>query len=288
MPHFRSLLVFLSLASLADAGRAQVTTVRLASDSSFVVVWTSSGSFGTDQERSIEGQRFASNGAPVGSQFQVNTYTTDLQDSVALAVIPDGRFVVVFSSRDSSGSDSGDSIQARRYSSSGQAQGVESQVNVTTEGGQVRPAVAVDADGTYLVVWQSANSPGSDQDSNSIQARGFLANGVAAGNEAQVNTRVTGSDDNVALAAVGGREFLAVWESPLDGVPGQGPETPAGFQGGTVVGSYQAIGQELGLDQGLDFKDFLFRLARIGGLWCECGRLQVFQVEGIYEVAESR
>ncbi|HVS64938.1 MAG TPA: hypothetical protein VMT85_15705 [Thermoanaerobaculia bacterium] len=134
-----------------------------------------------------------------------------------MGVAPDGSFVVVFRSRDSAGSDgSGDSVRARRYAANGQAQGPEQQANVTTQGGQIRPRVAVDADGSYLVVWQSQSSAGSDDDGVSIQARGFLASGVAAGNEVQVNERVFGDNEFPDVAPVGGREFLAVWRSPFE------------------------------------------------------------------------
>ncbi len=47
---------------------------------------------------SIQGQRYDSDGAPVGDQFQVNTYTTGGQVGPAVAVDPHGDFVVVWTS----------------------------------------------------------------------------------------------------------------------------------------------------------------------------------------------
>jgi hypothetical protein len=63
----------------------------------------------------IFGQHFAPDGSPLGSEFQVNTYTTDTEQSPAVAAGDDG-FVVVWTSDGSPGTDgSSYSVQARRY-----------------------------------------------------------------------------------------------------------------------------------------------------------------------------
>jgi hypothetical protein len=55
---------------------------------------------------------------PVGSEFQVNSYTTSTQYNPSVAAHADGDFVVVWESFGSSGSDSDDfSIQGQRYRS---------------------------------------------------------------------------------------------------------------------------------------------------------------------------
>ena len=69
--------------------------VALDSQGDFVVAWDSYGSYGTDAANlSVQAQRFDANGTPVGGQFQVNTFTTSLQNNAALAVGPAGDFVV--------------------------------------------------------------------------------------------------------------------------------------------------------------------------------------------------
>jgi hypothetical protein len=200
-------------------GDQTVPRVGMADDGSFVVTWQSEESPGTDDDNeSIQARRFDANGNTRGPQFQVNSRIDSFQTAPDVGVAADGSFVVVFDSRDSAGSDSsGDSVQMRRYSVSGDPLGPEQQVNVTTQGHQSHPRVAVDSDGSFLVVWESATSAGSDNDNTSIQGRGYLANGIAAGNEVQVNERIFGSDDDADVAAVGGREFLVVWSSPVAG-----------------------------------------------------------------------
>jgi hypothetical protein len=68
-----------------------------------------------------EGQHFASDGSAIGSEFQVNTYTTHSQRSPSVALASDGDFVVVWDSGYSNnpgsyGSDTTyTSIQGQRY-----------------------------------------------------------------------------------------------------------------------------------------------------------------------------
>ena len=141
----------------------------------FVVVWTSSGSSGTDTSgNSIQGQRYTSNGSAQGAQFQVNTYTTSYQDSPKVATDADGDFVVVWISSGSSGTDtSGDSIQGQRYASNGSAQGAQFQVNTYTTSYQYNSSLAADADGDFVVVWDSRGSSGTDTNSYSIQGQRY-------------------------------------------------------------------------------------------------------------------
>ncbi len=84
-------------------------------------MWQSDGSAGTDSSgssaTSIQGRRYASDGSTVGGEFQVNTYTTDVQSrSGVVALGADGDFVVVWESEGSSGTDSSDrSVQGQRF-----------------------------------------------------------------------------------------------------------------------------------------------------------------------------
>src|SRR5690606_25856525 len=87
--------------------------VAMDGDGDFVVIWVSDGSNGSDTDHySIQGQRYNSAGVPQGSQFQVNSYTNDIQRDSAVSMDSDGDFVVVWGSQGSSGTDTeGYSIQ---------------------------------------------------------------------------------------------------------------------------------------------------------------------------------
>ena len=141
----------------------------------FVVAWTSPGSPGTDTlETSVHGQRYDANGTPSGGEFQVNTYTTDGQWYPAVGTDAQGNFVVVWKSDGSYGTDTLDhSIQGQLFDPEGTAQGAEFQVNTYTTSEQRSAAVAANAQGNLVVVWQSNGSNGLDDDNFGIQGRRY-------------------------------------------------------------------------------------------------------------------
>ncbi len=146
-------------------------SMAMDADGDFVVVWHSAGSAGADSAGySIQGQRFASDGSVVGTEFQVNSYTTGNQDFPAVAMDSDGDFVVAWESYGSVGTDSSDkSVQGQRFASDGSVLGAELQVNTYTSSAQIRPSVAMESDGDFVVVWASNGSDGTDSDFFSIQ-----------------------------------------------------------------------------------------------------------------------
>ncbi len=197
-------------------GAQQASAVSAQDDGGFVVVWESYGSAGDDGDAtSIQARRYSSDGSPQGGEFQVNTYTTSYQLSAAVAAVGDGRFVVVWDSYGSSGSD-GDatSIQARRYSSDGSPQGGGFQVNSYTTSSQFQPAVAAEPGGDFVVVWTSSGGPpGEDASGLSVRGQRFSSDGSPQGGEFQVNTYTTGDQVAGGVAAEADGSFVVVWES---------------------------------------------------------------------------
>ena len=78
--------------------------------------------------------RALSSAVPVGSEFQVNTYTPNAQMFPEVASDADGDSVVVWQSLGQDGSGWG--VYAQRYNNAGVAQGSEFQVNTYTLGHQ--------------------------------------------------------------------------------------------------------------------------------------------------------
>jgi hypothetical protein len=190
-------------------------SVAMDADGDFVVVWETGASGGTDSTGySVQGQRYNAAGSAVGSQFQVNTYTTDRQRRPSVAMDDDGDFVVAWHSRGSSGTDTSlYGIQGQRYSAAGSAAGSEFQVNTYTTSEQRYPTVAMDADGDFVIVWQSFGSSGTDTDAFSIQGQRYNAAGTAQGSEFQVNTYTTGRQRYPSVATDADGDFMGVWES---------------------------------------------------------------------------
>src|SRR5262245_35787578 len=137
------------------AGDQRKPSVAGDGDGNVIVAWESTTSGGSDSDAaSIQAQRFLSTGAPVGTQFEVNTFTTGAQSGVSLAAAPDGAFVMAWSNAGANPSDTSN-VRARLFDGSGVATGDDFQVNSYTPSVQVLPAVGMDAAGNFVVVWQS-------------------------------------------------------------------------------------------------------------------------------------
>jgi hypothetical protein len=184
-------------------------------DGDFVVVWMSYGSTGDDTSGgSIQGRRFASDGTPLGDQFQVNAYTTSLQEDPAVAARSDGGFVVVWESAGSAGGDTdGYSIQGQRYASDGSPLGGQFQVNGYATDNQNDSSVAMDADGDFVVTWESYGSSGTDASGDSVQGQRYDSNGGPLGGQFQVNSYVTGYQSDPGVTMEPGGDFVVAWES---------------------------------------------------------------------------
>lgn len=189
------------------------------SQGGFVVVWESVGSAGTDNDNfSIQVRRYDTDGTPLGAEFQVNTYTFSQQRSPRVAVDAQGEFVVVWASFHTNGNDTTYGIQVRRFDADGTPAGAEYQVNSYTTGGQRFPRVACDAQGNFVVVWESSASAGTDSSFTSIQAQRYDANGAPAGGEFQVNTYTSYRQKVPAVAVDPVGNFVVAWASePTEG-----------------------------------------------------------------------
>jgi hypothetical protein len=180
-------------------------------DGNFVVCWSNVGASASDDDASVRARLFDRNGVPMGEEFQVNTYTTGGQSRPDVGMDPTGAFVVVWESRGSSDSDtSGASVHGQRYDDAGALVGTEFQVNVGTSSDQSSPAVAVGADGRFVVAW-SSQAP--FQASSNIKARRYDRSGVPAVGEVNVSRSrfAERSYPDVAFDSTGG--FVVAYNS---------------------------------------------------------------------------
>ena len=138
------------------------------------------------------------------SPFIINFTTSGWQSLPVVAADDSGDYVVVWTS-DHEGSTA---IYAQRYNSSGVAQGVEFQVNVSS-GIADQPAVAMDDDGNFVVVWEKSVPMGFD-----IYARLYNSAGVAQGSEFRISDdSFVVSTDPPAVAIDASGNFVVVWTS---------------------------------------------------------------------------
>ncbi|WP_374246395.1 hypothetical protein, partial [Zoogloea sp.] len=84
------------------------------------------------------------------------------------------------------------------------------QVNTYAAGDQNVPAVATLADGSYVVVWQSA---GQDGNGWGVYGQHFTAAGVPTGVEFRLSDYVWNAQQNVSIAALSGGGYVVGWRS---------------------------------------------------------------------------
>jgi hypothetical protein len=147
-------------------------------------------------------------GQALGSEFRVNTYTTNDQGDASVASDGTGRFVVVWMSDYQDGSGAG--IFGRRYNREGAALGGEFRVNSYTAGRQWRPAVATDANGNFVAVWSSYGQDGSR---DGIFGQRYDRHGTKRGTEFRVNSLTAGSQSYPHVASNAAGDFVVVWET---------------------------------------------------------------------------
>ena len=186
----------------------------------FLVGWQSfvPGSSGAGQV-DIRARRFSGDGVGQGSEFAVNTFTSNVQDQVELASLTDGRVAITWS--DWGGGDgSGRGIAARLFEADGAAVGGEIRINTYTSGDQDRPTVAPLTTGGFVTAWQSECGIACPSYTDALEVfhQRYDATGTPVGSEVLVNTYLTGHQGRTDLAGLKGGRFVAVWHGPdLDG-----------------------------------------------------------------------
>ncbi|MBL8452003.1 MAG: cadherin repeat domain-containing protein, partial [Zoogloea sp.] len=125
-----------------------------------------------------------------------------------VAMAANGNFVVVWESMGQDGSNYG--IYAQRYNASGVAQGSEFRVNTQTIDDQREPAVAMDANGNFVVTYQTW---ASGNNSWGVLATRYNASGVAQGAEFVVSTTLDLDQIEPSVAMDSAGNFVITWQS---------------------------------------------------------------------------
>jgi hypothetical protein len=181
-------------------------SVALLASGGFVVAWTSAGQDGP--HGGVFARRFSAAGAPLASEFQVNTFTIGSQSYPSMAALASGDFVVAWS--DDYQDDFFGGVFARRFSSAGVPLASEFQVNTYTPGLQYDPSVAASASGDFVVAWSSQKGGFSSYD---VFARRFSSAGGPLGSEFQVNSYTPSVQYRPSVAASASGDFVVAWVS---------------------------------------------------------------------------
>lgn len=203
------------------SGQQRLSQATALSDGNFYVTWTS-----TDQDGDrygVYGQLFDADGNPIGTETQINTYTSSDQTLPQVTAYGDGEFVVVWQSfaQDETVYDSYPDglsptgyrlsdyayvyqygIFAQRFNSAGQPIGNEFQVNTTTRDNQSNAEIISLPDGGFVIVWGNtfAHITYFDEPYGSSRFQRYDADGNPVGGEVTLDTYAPAGDIYHSLA----------------------------------------------------------------------------------------
>jgi len=206
--------------------------IAMAGDGKFVITWYGEG---IGDSRGTFAKRYNADGSVNGSEFKVNTYTTNLQDVPVIAMADDGKFVISWISSGQDGDGSYYNVYAQKYNSDGSTNGSEFRANTYTTGYQYNQSIAMNNDGKFIISWHSQGQ-NNDGENYNVYAQRYNTNGTTIGSEFLVNSYTTGGQYMPSVAMSDDGKFIITWF-------GNGLEDSAGISAkrynsdGTTIGS---------------------------------------------------
>jgi len=172
----------------------------------YLVTWKSYCSY--EYGSVIYGQFYNNDGTPLGSEFQINSYTTYTQNRPSASVSSNGTTYLITWVSDGQDGESRSEIYGQFYNNDGTALGSEFQINTYTTSWQGVPSVSSNGT-TYLITW---SSNGQDGHYNGLYGRFYDNDGTALGSEFQINTYTISSQRDPSVSS-NGTTYLITWVS---------------------------------------------------------------------------
>ena len=151
--------------------------VSIGANGQFVVTWADDARDGNLQ--GVYARRFDSNGEPIGTDFQVNTYTLLNQGDPKVAIDAAGKFVITWLSGRQDGTNN-NGVYAQRYDAQGSPLGQEFRVNPLFVDAS-EPQVASAPDGGFYIAWEHGNASFRRYDASGVPVGSEVVPGVWAG-----------------------------------------------------------------------------------------------------------
>ncbi|WP_262694167.1 calcium-binding protein, partial [Kordiimonas aquimaris] len=217
----------------------------------FVIIWHNHENANIDGSgRGVSGQLYDSDGNKVGGQFLVNSQINGKQDTASVEPLSNGGFVVVWQSEDATSDASSLGVVGQIYDAATNKVGSELTINTQTDGDQTPRDLAVFADDSFIVVWESADAT-VDGDAVGISGQRFDSNGNKIGVEFTVNSEVEGNQFHPSVATFSNGSFVIAWTShdPNSDGDGSGISAQLFDAAGNKQGAEFTVNSEIEGDQ---------------------------------------
>jgi hypothetical protein len=187
-------------------GWQNAPSATILTNGNFVVCWESVNQDGSGM--GVFGQLFSSNGARIGQEFRVNTFTTDYQGSPQIARLQNGGFAVCWRSDALDGSQKG--VYGQLFASDGSMKGREFRVNTYDEYEIWNPKITSLQNGGFSVCWMSHDLDGSDY---GVYGQVFSSDGAKIGQEFRANTYIWNDQAFQEIESLSNGGFVICWDS---------------------------------------------------------------------------
>lgn len=171
----------------------------------FAVVWIQ----GRLRDYSIFVRQYNSNGTAKSIPFQVNTIGLSSLTKPSIAMTDDGYFIIAWDGDPDRASL--DDIHARLYHPDGTPAGEQFIVNITREGEQQWPQVAMNNQQEFVIVWDSRIDPNVNE--RDIFGQRYNSLGQPIGDEFCINTYIIDDQRYPVVAIKDNGEFITAWQS---------------------------------------------------------------------------
>ena len=162
-----------------DANSQQNPSISSLSNGNFVVVWEGKPQSGSTYS-GINGQIFYSNGAKIGNEFIVSSYTTVDQINSKVAASSSGKFMVVWQTV----SASGNNVYGQIFLNDGSKLGNQLQIIINISQWRGNPSIITLINNNFVVAW----------DSDTVHAQVFSDDGTLIGAQLTIDNTIGGGD----------------------------------------------------------------------------------------------
>jgi hypothetical protein len=191
------------------SGQQRRPAVAIDDSGRFVVAWEDDQDDNGFYEIMMRG--FNANGTERFSDRTVNTVSSGQQTRPTVACDESGNFVVAW--EDDQDGNGFYQILGRGFTAAGAQRIATFTVNSVSDGNQFNPAVAMDADGDFVVAWEDDQ----DDDGNfQIHARGFTASAGNRFTQRGINTNTAGQHTKPSIGMANNGDFAVAWEDDSD------------------------------------------------------------------------
>lgn len=203
-----------------------------------VVVWMDEAEDGSGW--GIYAQRYDAAGATSGSEFRVNTTTSNHQKFPSIAMTTSGEYIISWVESATDGSSF--QIKAKRYDLTMGTLSGEVDVDTASSDFVGYPRVAIDESGNFAVAWQEENIDGAGLAVSACILDNNLTPTITV-NPFQVNTTTTGNQYDPAIAMDADGNMVIAWISYGQDGDAEGIYAQKIHANGSFSGSEFAINQ---------------------------------------------